>query len=162
MSYANTMTTGMMADGGAELDLSGIDERDVRFIAYLEGDLTPGEREAFEAELDDDAELRADYETFADIMGASQSLPFEFAPDDFVERVQSRIRSRSAGRFFEERWLHSTRVPYEAIAVVMIAIMAAAYILMGAPSDAGLKGMPDVEVPLETPAKDRAPAAPSD
>lgn len=136
---------------GGEPELSEIDERDALFIAFLEGDLPDERREAFEAELERDAELRQDFESFADIMGGVQTLPFEFAPPDFVDKVQGRIRKRSKGRFFTENFLYSTRMPYEAIAVVMIAVMAAAWMLMGVPKDRNMKTA-EVNIPpkLET------------
>ncbi len=136
---------------GGEPELSDIDERDALFIAFLEGDLPEERREEFEAELDRDAQLRREFESFADIMGGVQSLPFEFAPPDFVDKVQGRIRKRSKGRFFAENFLYNTRVPYEAIAVVMIIVMAAAWMLMGVPKDRNLKTA-EVDIPpkLET------------
>lgn len=136
---------------GGEPELSEIDERDALFIAFLEGDLPEDRREAFEVELERDAQLRRDFESFAEIMGGVQSLPFEFAPPDFVDKVQGRIRRRSKGRFFAENFLYSTRMPYEAIAVVMIAVMAAAWMLMGVPKDRQMKTA-EVDIPpkLET------------
>lgn len=131
---------------GGEPELADLDERDALFIAFLEGDLPEDRRAEFEAELDRDAELRREFEEFADIMGGVQSLPFEFAPPDFVEQVQGRIRSRSKGRFFAENFLYNTRMPYEAIAVVMIAVMAAAWLLMGTPKDRNLRDA-GVEIP---------------
>ncbi len=140
-------------------ELDALDERDALFIAYLEGDLTDDERAEFRAELDHDAQLRHDFEQFADVMGGMQSLPFEFAPPDFVEQVQGRIRSRSQGRFFADSLLFSSRTPYEAIAVVMIAVMAAAWMLMGKPKDHNLRDV-DVQVApkLETAAGGREPS----
>lgn len=137
--------------GGGEPDLSEIDERDAKFIAFLEGDLSEGEQAEFRAQLDGDDELRREFEEFADIMNGIQSLPFEFAPPDFVEKVQGRIRSRSQGRFFAENFLYGSRMPYEAIAVVMIAVMAAAWMLMGTPKDRHLRNA-DLNIPpkLET------------
>ena len=131
---------------GAEPGLAEIDERDALFIAFLEGDLPEERRAQFEAELDRDAELRREFDEFADIMGGVRELPFEFAPPDFVEQVQGRIRSRSKGRFFAENFLYNTRMPYEAIAVVMIAVMAAAWLLMGTPKDRNMHDA-DAEIP---------------
>lgn len=128
---------------GGEPELADIDERDALFIAYLEGDLSEDERREFRDELAADDELRRDFEQFEEIMGGMQSLPIEFAPPDFVERVEGRIRSRSKGRFFADSFLYTARIPYEAIAVVMIIVMAAAWLLMEAPKD---RGMQDAEV----------------
>lgn len=136
---------------GGDPELVGIDERDALFIAYLEDDLPEEERQEFRARLERDAQLRREFEDFADIMGGVQDLPFEFAPPDFVEQVQGRIRTRSKGRFFADNLLYGSRMPYEAIAVVMIAVMAAAWLLMGTPKDRQLRDA-DIQVPprLET------------
>ncbi len=112
-----------------------IEEQDLMFNAYYEGDMTSEERQDFENRLEHDEAFRKDYEDFLSIVGGLRSLPFEFAPDHFVEKVQSRIRTRSAGRFFAENYLTSNRVPYEVIALVMIVVMAAAYMMMEAPRD---------------------------
>lgn len=114
------------------------DELDLLFNAYFEGELTPQERAEFDARLESEPDFARAYEEFVTIMGGLRSLPFEFAPDDFVERVQSRIRTRSKGRFFAENYLYRSRIPYEVIAIVMIAIMAAAYMMMDPSTDGGL------------------------
>lgn len=116
-----------------------IEELDLLFNAYFEGELTGDERADFDSRLERDDSFRRSYDEFVDIMGGLRSLPFEFAPDDFVERVTSRIRTRSRGRFFTENYLYGTRVPYEVIAIVMIIVMAASYMLVEAPRDRDLK-----------------------
>jgi anti-sigma factor RsiW len=141
---------------GGEPDLSDIDERDARFIACLEGDLSDDEQSEFRAELERDPELRREFDRFADIMKGMQSLPFEFAPPDFVDKVESRIRKRSRGHFFRDNVLLSTRMPYEAIAVVMIAVMAAAWILMGVPKDRNLKNA-EMDIPPTLETRDSSP-----
>lgn len=116
-----------------------LDERDLLFNAYWEGELTATERADFEERISEDAEFAAAYREFFDMMGGLRQLPFEFAPDDFVDNVRGRIRTRSHGRFFGEEWLYSTRVPYEVVAVVMMVVMAGAYMLMESPRDRGLQ-----------------------
>jgi len=115
------------------------EEQDLLFNAYFEGDLTAQEREEFEAKLDEDDGFRRDYDEFVGIMSGLRTLPFEFAPDDFVDKVESRIRRRSKGRFFAENYLYTSRVPYEVIALVMMVVMAAAWMMMEAPRDSGLR-----------------------
>ena len=135
---ANDMTL------GAEAELS---EQDLLFNAYLDDELSDDERARFAERLEEDPDFARAWESFSSIMGAVHRLPFEFAPPDFVERVQGRIRTRSRGRFFAEEFLFKSRVPYEVVALVMIIVMAAAYLFMGAPPD---KQMQDVKLP-ETP-----------
>jgi anti-sigma factor RsiW len=141
-----------------EFDPGDVSERDARFIAYLEGDLSESEKQEFRAELDEDPELEQEFEDFAAVVDGVRGLPFQFAPDDFVDNVTSRIRTRSRGRFFDDSFLYSTRTPYEAIAVVMIAVMAAAWILMDMPRDRNMKDI-EIEPRLDTPAQ-QAPESP--
>lgn len=114
------------------------EEQDLLFNAYFEGDLTASEREAFEGQLERDEGFRKNYDEFVHIMTGLRALPFEFAPDDFVDKVESRIRRRSKGRFFAANYLYTSRVPYEVIALVMMVVMASAYMMMEAPRDRGL------------------------
>lgn len=115
-----------------------IDERDLLFNAYYEGELTATERADFDDRIAADPEFAAAYQVFFDTLGGLHELPFQFAPDDFVEGVRGRIRRRSHGRFFGQEWIFSTRVPYEVVAVVMMIVMAGAYMLMESPRDKGL------------------------
>lgn len=117
-------------DPMAMFDLSPEDEQDMLFHSYFEGEMTPTQAADFESRLEHDERLRQDYQGFVLVMDGLRKLPFEFAPDDFVETVQSRIRARSRGRFFAESYFYKARVPYEVIAVVMIVVMGAAYMMM--------------------------------
>lgn len=115
--------------------LEDIARQDMQFIAYLEDDLSPQERNAFRAELLRDPELRREFDAFAEVMGATQSLPLEPLPADFLNSVQARIHAESDGRFFNPRALHRSYLPYEAISAAMILLIAAAWIAMGTPRD---------------------------
>ena len=117
-------------DPMAMFDLSAEEAQDMLFHSYFEGDLSPREAAEFESRLEQDARLHQEYQSFVLVMDGLRQLPFEFAPDDFVETVQSRIRARSRGRFFAESYFYKARVPYEVIAVVMIVVMGAAYMMM--------------------------------
>ncbi len=129
---------------------SEVSEQDLLFNAYFDDDLSADERQDFEGRLAADPSFAQQWKDFASIMGAVQGLPFEFAPDDFAERVRSRIRTRSRGRFFAEEYLFKTRMPYEVVALVMIIVMAAAYLFMGAAPDQQMRDvrLPDAPPPL--------------
>jgi hypothetical protein len=135
-------------DAPSAASMLDINEQDLMFNAYYEGDMTQDEREDFEGRLERDDMFRKDYEDFLSVVGGLRSLPFEFAPDNFVEKVQSRIRTRSAGRFFAENYLTSTHVPYEVIALVMIIVMTSAYMMMEAPRD---KALTNADVTIDSP-----------
>lgn len=117
-------------DPMAMFQLAPEDEQDMLFHSYFEGEMTPRQASDFESRLEHDQLLEREYQDFVLVMDGLRKLPFEFAPDDFVETVQSRIRARSRGRFFAESYFYKARVPYEVIAVVMIVVMGASYMMM--------------------------------
>lgn len=127
-----------------EADLS---EQDLLFNAYIEGELDRGERENFARRLEMDPEFRTSWEQFERIMGGIRRLPMEFAPDDFVEQVRGRIRTRSNGRFFAENLFFNQHMPYEVVAVVMMIVMATTYLFFGAPRDLSMHDVKDPEPP---------------
>jgi|688.fasta_scaffold406188_1 anti-sigma factor RsiW len=86
-----------------------------RFGDALDGLLSDGERRAFEGALETDTELRQEFEGYrAIVKGVAAAVPHvagadgeaspgEAAPS-LVPRVQDRIRRRSKGRYFRDRF----------------------------------------------------------
>lgn len=125
-------------------------EQDLLFNDFLEGELSDEEHALFEERLESDETFKRDYEQFFNVVGGLRSMPFTFAPDDFVDQVQSRIRSRSRGRFFADNYLLTSRIPYEVVGLVMILVMISAYFMMGVPHDAhiqDLNNLPKLQTP---------------
>lgn len=102
-----------MSEPQAQPMMSADDARE-RFGDAIDGALPEAEREAFEALLLADAELREEYEGYrAIVRGVSAAAPRladaeaglsgEAAPS-LVPLVQERIRRRSKGRFFRDRF----------------------------------------------------------
>jgi anti-sigma factor RsiW len=82
------------------------DDARERFSEAFEGELDGADREAFDAALATDAELRAEYEDFVEtigLMGRMAEADAESAPD-LVAGVQERIRRRSRGRYYRDRF----------------------------------------------------------
>lgn len=126
--------------------------QDLLFNDFLEGELSSEEHAKFEERLESDDVFRKEYEQFFNVVGGLRSLPFTFAPDDFVDNVQSRIRSRSRGRFFADNYLLTSRIPYEVVGLVMILVMISSYFMMGVPHDAKIEDLnkiPKLQTPLE-------------
>lgn len=111
------------------------DEVAIRIMDYLDGEMSEEERSAFETEVQGDPALRKELEAMQSTMGVVQGLQMKFAPDHFVAEVESKVRTRSRGRFFGYQALYSSRIPYEVFAVVAIAIMAGMW-MMSSPDDA--------------------------
>jgi len=96
--------------------MSADDARD-RFGDALDGELGEGEQRLFDAALASDAELASEYEAYraivkgvasaaphvAGVEGEPESTGGEVAPN-LVPRVQDRLRRRSKGRFFRDRF----------------------------------------------------------
>jgi negative regulator of sigma E activity len=118
-------------------------EQELLFNAYLDGELSEGEVRAFKERLLNEPEFREGWEEFSQVMGGLRALPMEFAPNDFVDKVQSRIRTRSKGKFFADPIIYKQRTPYEVVAIVMLIVMASAYLFLGAPHDTQLQDLAD-------------------
>ncbi len=99
----------------------------VRLSDYLDGELSEQERIELEAELESDEGLQAELLELQKTLGALQGLSSQVAPDDFVQDIESKIRVRSRGRFFDDDFFYRTRMPYELFAVVMFILMGAMY-----------------------------------
>lgn len=102
------------------------------FSAYYDDELSPEERESFEAWLEADDANREDYEAFAESLDALHTLGPTSAPPDFVREVTQDIRRRTRGNFFNETWLFGYRIPYEVFAAVVLALFGAIYLFGGA------------------------------
>ncbi len=100
-------------------------DRQERLTAYLDDELTPDERAALEEELDRDADLRAELESLRATASALRNLGAPQAPEAFVREVETRIRVRSRGRFFDEDPLYRSRLPYELFAAVLLVMLGA-------------------------------------
>lgn len=136
-----------MSNNLVHIDGGEVSEDELLINAYLEGDLSEDQAEAFEARLEDDEDFAAEFEFFATVVAGVGDLPFEMAPDGFVDEVESRIRERSRGRFFGET-VYRSSLPFELVAILMMAIMASTYLALDAPKD---KRVQDVMVQGEAP-----------
>ncbi|MDH5493159.1 MAG: hypothetical protein OEY14_14485 [Myxococcales bacterium] len=73
------------------------------FSAAFDAELEDGEAAAFEAALAADLELRAEYEAFCSLLGETRSLGDDPAVD-LLAGVQQKLRTRSRGRFYRDRF----------------------------------------------------------
>jgi anti-sigma factor RsiW len=75
------------------------------------------------------ARCKAEYERFRGAVGALSGLGRIAAPRDFDDHVAETIHRRSAGKFFGRR-AFGDRVPFELLAVLALAVVAAVYWLV--------------------------------
>ena len=100
------------------------------FSAYREGELPSDQVRALEAFWEQDEECRDDYDRFCRTLDTLARLGGQKAPDNFVEKLQGRLRRRSGGKLFAAgRGNVFPRVPYELFSLVLILILLAVYLL---------------------------------
>ncbi len=92
--------------------------------AYVDGELQAERAEQVEAHLQQCAECEAKLTELRRLRAVLRGMAAEHAPPDFIPRVQRTIEARSRGRFFG-RSGGGTRLPYEAVGVIMLVVLAA-------------------------------------
>ncbi len=124
--------------------MTGDEARDLFSDAY-EGALNAEKRAAFEALLDGDGELQAEYDEFSEFLDETHDLAgalrmpvtlqeFEAGVSDIpvpnlLPGVQRKIRERSHGRFYRDRFAEQAKARWTAliIAVIMALILGVAW-----------------------------------
>jgi anti-sigma factor RsiW len=115
--------------------------RDAQISAYLDDELDPDARAAFERDLAADPTLAAEVEELRGALGALHALRASpRPPDDFLRAVEGKINRRSRGRFFDQPEARM-RVPYEVFAALMLVILAAAWLYAQPDDTAPDRGM---------------------
>jgi anti-sigma factor RsiW len=76
-----------------------------RFSQAVDGELSDDERRAFDAVLAEDAELAAEFERFAATVRETRAMGSTPPPRvDLVPGVQRKLRTRSRGRYYRDRF----------------------------------------------------------
>lgn len=98
-----------------------------RITAYLDAELPAEEAAAFEAELADDPDARAEVEQLRLVMSLVQSLPDVEAPPDFAEKVARRVRRRVA-LGADGSW-SLVSLPFQVLSIIVILTVAGLYMI---------------------------------
>lgn len=82
------------------------DEARAQMDAALDGDLPGDDQAAFEAALARDPDLRSEYDKLLAFAKSTRALASANAPQgiDLLSGVQQRLRERSGGRFYRDRF----------------------------------------------------------
>jgi anti-sigma factor RsiW len=96
------------------------DEAREHFSEAVEGELSPDERRAFDAALAGDPALREEFARFEGAVRGAKALgSVPPPPVDLVPGVQRKLRTRSRGRYYRDRF--ASRTPRLAHAPLWIA-----------------------------------------
>lgn len=117
---------------------SELEQLEAQFSDYLDGAMTSEQKQAFEAKLADSEEARRAFEEFKETIEAVSGLHKMAAPQAFETEVEQTIHRRSAGKFFGRR-AFGDRVPFELIAVVVLAALLGLYFVIRASTTGSAK-----------------------
>ncbi len=118
------------------------DEARDLFSAYHDRELSPDDHERVRAHLAANPALAAEYDDFAAMLRGLSNLaspesptpaptPSPGAPVDLLAGVQTRLRKRSAGRFYADRWSRVAGiVPLEIAAALVLIGLVIAWVAM--------------------------------
>jgi anti-sigma factor RsiW len=100
-----------------------------RFSDFYDGSLDEATRQAVQEHLSGCESCRNDYADFQHSLAPLRRLNRVAAPMQMRDSVPALIRRRSRGRFFGPR-TRLSRVPIEWISLLMLGLVAAAYLLV--------------------------------
>ncbi len=104
------------------------------FSAVYDGELGDEEQKAFDAALAADAELQGEWREFRDLLNEAHALDEELDDEgpDLLSGVQNKIRARSRGRFYKDRFAETPGGGLLPIlmAGVMLLLVAVAWLML--------------------------------
>jgi anti-sigma factor RsiW len=108
------------------------------FSTAFDEQLTPEQRAAFDAALAGDETLRAEYQQFRETIGEAQKLALDDdlgAPPapDLLGSVQTKLRKRSRGRFYRDRFSEKTGTAALMpilLAVITLVLLGVVYLML--------------------------------
>lgn len=145
----------------ASSEMEAHSEFEERFSDYYERSLPAAQADEIDAHLRECAACRAAYDQFRETMGALSGLHKMSAPQSFERDVAETIRRRSGGRFFGRR-AFGDRIPFEILAIIVLALGLAIYVLLRSSSTGSLRYEKEPDKPSIAPgAKDVLPQPPT-
>jgi anti-sigma factor RsiW len=120
------------------MDLSDDDVRE-RFSPYHDRELSEAEHDAVRDALAKRPALAREYQTFCAMLdglgalGSAGPVRKAEAPAALLEGVQDRLRKRSGGRFYRDRWSRTAGLfPAELLAALLLVALVVAWFAMTA------------------------------
>lgn len=109
------------------------DQARAHFSEAMEGELDPGTQHAFDTLLANDATLRAEYDGFLAMIASTRGLALDAPAPDLLPAVQHKLRVRSGGRFYRDRFSEVGRArmwfPAFAAATTIVLVLAAWFLM---------------------------------
>ena len=114
------------------------DEARARFDAALDDELSPDARAAFEAALARDAALREELARHRVVLEATRALGREVPKVDLLPGVQHKLRARSGGRFYRDRFAEQRGLRGPAVWMLALCALLVVLVALWLAYDAGL------------------------
>jgi len=101
------------------------DEIREKFSAAYDNELSAEDKALFDKALQGNAELKAEYDEFAALLRSTHALADEadeLPTPDLVRGVQARLRARSGGKFFRDRFSEESG-PRGVLPILLLSVM---------------------------------------
>jgi anti-sigma factor RsiW len=119
--------------------------------AYLDAELDEAEASAVENMLEQSAEARKELEDLKQVMALVGGLPDVEAPEDFIEKLNRRIRRKQLLQPEAASKFASIAMPFQVLSIIVILVVAALYMMAELDrKPASLERDPKVTVPAES------------
>jgi anti-sigma factor RsiW len=118
--------------------------------AYLDAELDEAESSAVENMLEQSAEARAELEELRKVVALVGGLPDVEAPEDFIEKLNRRLRRKQMLQPEATSKFASIAMPFQVLSIIVILVVAALYMMAELDrKPATLERDPSVNAPAE-------------
>lgn len=118
--------------------------------AYLDAELDESEAEAVQSMLEQSAEARAELEELRKVVALVSALPQVEAPEDFVEKLNRRIKRKQVLQPEAGSKFAAIAMPFQVLSIIVILVVAALYMMAELDrTPSSLERDPNVTAPAE-------------
>ena len=121
-------------EGGEPVEELHPEQARALFQRALDQELTPGQQRALEAALARDAALTAELDALRRVMEETAKLSHNVPTVDLLSSVQSKLRTRSGGRFYRDRFAErrgrGALLPWAVAASMLVVFMTVVWFVL--------------------------------